>query len=215
MSTKSIQWLQKSVLQTNVEYSRYLYDSLEDDFSVCTHYVELDEKHFPVYSFGLADLIIRIGPEILRLFNLILFNQRRENEFSTHPELEKEMKNIQQMKEARRDDFPDYLNAFSMTHHPLTQISVRIKTLEKSIVPFETQKRRIQSGKDIDVVPWWVDGYNGLRHRVIEEFSTSATLKHALFSLAGLWVLHSLLDYDIGMLVMRKSDYFDIPSFSS
>lgn len=188
-----------------------MYEFLEEDFGVCTEYVELDERNFGVYSFRLADLIIRTGPEILRLFNLILFNPKRKETFLAEPSLERKIMRVQRRKDARADTFNDYLSTFSISAtRGITGMGVEVRPLGKFIVPFETESR-FRNGREVNVVSWWEDGYNALRHRVIEEFSTSATLKHALFSLAGLWTLHNTLDYDWGTLTLRRSDFFGMP----
>jgi hypothetical protein len=213
MSSNSIKWLSKSVLETNVGYSRKIYKFLEEDFGTCVEYVAIDEKHLGVYSIRLANLILRIGPEILRLFNLILFNERRSASIVIEPELKNKIIDIQRKKDERKDNFMDYLNAISLARgggDVLSNLGVQVKTLGKLIVPFEV-KDMTRNGKNVDIVYWWDNGYNALRHRVIEEFATSATLGHALFSLAALWVLHDILDYDFGRVGIAKSDFFEMP----
>jgi len=76
----------------------------------------------------------------------------------------------------------------------LDPIAVKVRALDKYILPFEIEKRKRvrDDGKQTlyDAIPWWEDGYNALRHRVTKEFKESATFQNALFSLAGVWVLH-------------------------
>jgi hypothetical protein len=212
VSAKSIRWLSNSVLRANVEYSRKVYKFLEEDFSACTEYVALDERHLGVYSFRLSDLILRIGPEILNVFNLILFNSARSESFDAQPDLAKKIMSIQGRKETRRDSFIAYLDAIcSARNYKLTEERILLKAIPtKFIVPFEIEKRA-NDGKDFNVVFWWEDGYNALRHRAIDEFATSATLKNAMFSLAALWVLHNILDFDWGRPGLATSEFFEAP----
>jgi hypothetical protein len=209
---ENIEWLPEKVLRTNVEYSRKMYNILDQDLSMLGEFVAIDERNLKVFSFRLANLILRTGPEILRIFNLILFNkQRREPLFTREPELQKKIADIQEKRNRRKDGFIDYLTAVCLVRADYPRrIGVQIKGLEMFVVPFETEVRRKEE-KEFDVVPWWEDGYNALRHRVIEEFSTSATLKHTLFSMAGLWVLHYFLDYDWGREGLARSEFFEQP----
>jgi hypothetical protein len=215
MSKKGeIRWFSDDILRDNVEYSRKIYNLLEQDLSTCTECVTLDPDNLGAFSFRLADLILRVGPEILRVFNLILFNRRREGSFTVEPRLEKAIIDVQRRKEQKRDGFDDYLDATCIARaQGLKVIKVPVKTLGKFLVPFETEER-MKNGKAFDVVPWWEDGYNALKHRVIEEFRTSATLKHALFSLAGLWTLHYVLDYDWDRKGIARSEFFEQPAAS-
>jgi len=206
MPSKGIKWFSESTFRKNVEASRKMYEFLERDFEVCVEYVALDMHHLKVYSFRLANLILRIGPEILRLFNLLLFDPGYKKHLQ--PETEKKILNIQTKKEKRRDTFMDYLRIFPV----LKKKCVTVKALEIDIIPFKTEKRKLPHGKEYrDVVFWWEDGYNALRHRVIREFEKSATLEHALYSLAGLWVLHDLLDRAWPRQEPSKSEFFFQP----
>ncbi|MCJ7761659.1 hypothetical protein MUP59_11060 [Candidatus Bathyarchaeota archaeon] len=212
MSVDSVEWLSNSVLHDNVEYSRRLYKFLEESFSTCTEYVALHERHLGVYSFRLSDLILRIGPEILKAFNLIIFNQRRSELFHEQSGLEKKIVDIQEKKKTHRDNFIDYLDAVSVAKKcKLGEERIELKALPKFIVPFELEKRVLKNGKSVNVVFWWEDGYNALRHRAIEEFVTSATLRNALFSLGALWVLHNILDFDWGRPGLAESEFFNMP----
>lgn len=212
MST-AIRWLPESTLRKNAEYAEWIYWSYEEDLSVCTEYIAPDEKHLGVYSFRLADLVIRIGPEILRLFELILFNPNRERSFTDVPGLKEEIMRIQKRRDEKKVTFTDYVRAISMafSRYPLAKMCVGIQPLERYIVPFEAEKKKLGNDKEIDWFFWWENGYNALKHRVIEEFSTSATLKHVLFSLAGLWILHNLRNYDFMVGVLDESDFFTSP----
>jgi len=83
MSPKSPRRIPEDKLRPNVDYARQQFGVLERDFQTVVEYVALDEKHLNVYSFRLADLIVRTGPEILRLFELYLFNPNR-SQISTY-----------------------------------------------------------------------------------------------------------------------------------
>jgi hypothetical protein len=182
-----------------------MYDFIERDFDTCIEYVALDTKHFDVYSPRLANIILRIGPEILTVFNLLLFDQKFSRFFEKHPELEEQVVKIQRDRENRKDRFKDYLR----TLPNLTTDSVKVQAFEQTIKPFETIKISLQNKKEpFESVEWWELGYNALRHRAIRRFKESATLKYALFSLAGLWVLHDRLDTHWGRRDVLKSRVF-------
>lgn len=207
MLPKSLKWIPQDKLRLNLDYARQQFEFLERDFQTTVEYVALDEKHLTVYSFRLADLIVRTGPEILRLFDLYFFNSTRSQIFHIQPESKNIIADLHSKKHARRDSFIDYLKAFSKFRINGLNWAVEVKQLDKFITPFTTETREI-NGRQIDVVFWWEDGYNALRHRVIERFNESATLGHALFSLAGLWILHDLIDRDWGRVGLAKSDIF-------
>jgi len=208
MSAESIRWLSQDIIRRNVEFARSQYNSIEKDFRTCLRYVEFTKDHLDVYSFKLADLIIRIGPEILRSFELVLFNPKRKKTFFWGPNLEKTILEIQREKDRFHDRFIDYVNAFARARPRGLEIGVEVDYIDRCIVPFKTQKRINKKGKEVDIVFWWEDGYNALKHRVVKEFDKSATLRHALFSLAGLWILHYCIDLDFGRRGLAKSNIF-------
>jgi len=207
MSPKSLRWIPYDKLELNVNYARQQLEFLERDFQTIIEYVALDEKQLNVYSFRLADLIVRTGPEILRLFDLYLFNPNRSQIFHVDPESKKILSDLQIKKNSRRDNFMDYLRTFRKFIINGLNWAVEVKPLNKFITPFATETRE-NNNRQIDVVFWWEDGYNALRHRVIERFNESATLCHALFSLAGLWILHDFIDRDWGRVGLAKSNIF-------
>ena len=204
----SIEWLSKTNLKKNVEDSRRKYDSIEIEFIECLNYVELDLDHFSVYSKKFNDFIIKIGPEILIVFELILFNKRIIRFFNNQLELEEQIVNIQKKKNKGKEGFMDYLNALPY----LKTETVKVKTLKEKITPFKIQKSWLTKKQRYRYwVDWWDYGYNALKHRRISEFKEAATLKNALFSLAGLWILHERLDRDHGRKGLFKSQIFKIP----
>jgi len=207
MSLKLLRWIPDNKLRLNVDYARQQFKFLERDFQTIVEYVALDETHLKIYSFRLADLIVRTGPEILRLFDLCLFNRNRSRIFHIHPESKKILSDLQNKKDNRKDSFIDYLRAFPKFYSNGLNWAVEVKPLNKFVTPFATEKRE-NNGRQIDVVFWWEDGYNALRHRLIEGFNESATLGHALFSLAGLWILHDFIDRDWGRIDLAKSNVF-------
>jgi len=172
-----------------------MYKFLQRDFEVALEYVALDRNHLSVYSTRLANLILRSGPEILRLLYLLIFYPR-EKLAPIEPETTRIMLEIQDKIENRRDTFGDYLDMLT----DLGNDCVRVATLEGYAVPFEIEKR-----DGHDRVFWWEDGYNALRHRAIREFEKSATLKHTLYALASLWVLHHHL-----RLVLNNPPFYGI-----
>jgi len=203
--SKSIKWFPENILKEEGAAARKMYDFIERDFDTCIEYVALDPKHLGVYSPRLANIILRIGPEILRVFDLILLSPKIVRFFEEKPELEMQIFKIQKLKESRKDRFIDYLRALP----DLMTKSVKVKTLEQKIRPFEIIEISLPAKKKpTEFVDWWEQGYNALRHRTVREFKKSATLKHALFSLAGLWILHDRLDRDWGRRDVLRSRVF-------
>jgi len=200
----SVNWYTDKMLKENYEASVSMYRFIERDLDECIEYVAFSEDHLQVYSFRFANLILRIGPEILRLFNLILFNPNTTAHLSFHREVKPSLIKLQKRCEDRTDNIMDYFGAMrKIRMGGLGSIAVKVKALDKYILPFEVEKRqRVRDNGEQDlceVIPWWEDGYNALRHRVIKEFKESATFQNALFSLAGVWVLHSeYLGHDWG-----------------
>lgn len=198
MSIESVNWFSDKILEENKNASTNMYKFIEKEFTTCLEYVTLAEEHLPVYSFRFAHLITRIGPEVLRQFNIILFDRNRSAALHYEECIKPLLIELQKKCEARTDNFMDYFNLFpTVRSGGIDKIAVKIKPLDKYIVPFEVEVRKGVSGKPYTVVPWWEDGYNALRHRVIREFKESATLKNTLFSLAALWLLHDAFDYDL------------------
>jgi len=202
----SIEWLSKTNLKKNVEASRRKYDSIEMEFVECLDYVELDLDHFSVYSKKFNDIILKIGPEILIVFELILFNKKIARFFND--QLEEQIVNIQKKKNEGKEGFMAYLNALPY----LKTENIKVKNINEKITPLKIQKTWLTKKQKYRYwVDWWDYGYNALKHRRIKEFKEAATLKHALFSLAGLWILHERLDRDHGRKGLFKSRVFEIP----
>ena len=193
--SKFIEWESESNLKKSVEASRKTYDSIDRDFDTCLEYIALDSNHFRVYSPKIADIILKIGPEILTVFNVILFNKRITRFFNEQPELKRQIVEIQKRKSEKQDGLMDYLRALP----DLVEKRVIVEGLEQRIKPFEIQKTwLIKKEKYFHYVEWWLYGYNALKHRKTREFKEAAIFKYALFSLAGLWVLNDRLDLDWG-----------------
>jgi hypothetical protein len=213
MENDHINWYTEEMLEDNYQASRSMYKFIERDFNECLEYVALNEDHLRVYSFRFANLILRIGPEILRLFNLILFNPNRTNHLDFDHEIKPFLIQLQKKCEDRTDNIMDYFKAIrNVRIGGLDYVAVKPKGLDKYIIPFKTERRlRVKKGGKRSlrsVIPWWEDGYNALRHRVTIEFRKSATFENALFSLAGVWVLHDeYLGRDRGYLL--ESDIFE------
>lgn len=203
--SKFIGWESENNLKNNVKASRKTYDSIDRDFDTCLEYIALDSNHFSVYSPKIADIILKIGPEILTVFNLILFNKRITRFFNEQPELKRQIVEIQKRKSENKDGFMYYLRALP----DLVKKRVIVEGLEQRIKPFEIKKTWLtKKEKYFYYVEWWRYGYNALKHRKMREFKEAAIFKYALFSLAGLWVLHDRLDSDWGRKDLFKSRVF-------
>ena len=209
MGSEKIRLLPESIFAKSIEASRKMYEFLQRDFEVSLEYIALDRNQLNVYSTRLADLILRSGPQIMNLLYLLTFYPRG-NIPPKEPEKEEKLLNIQVKRQERHDTFKDYLDILPC----LSNECVMVDTLKGYIIPFEMEKR-----KSSDVVFWWEDGYNALKHRAIREFEKSATLKHALYALAALWVLHHQLRtvtnsppfYSIIKVDMPESELFSEP----
>jgi hypothetical protein len=184
MNVESVNWLPENVLVENKRASVSMYKFLESDFMTCLEYVDLKTQHLSVYSFRLANLILRIGPELLRLLNIILFDPGRPNSFTAHT-LKPMLIELQNRCSKRKDSLMDYYKVLPIIQIGIFAQAVKVTQLDKYILPFEVELR----GKR-QIIPWWEDGYNALKHRVIYEFGKSATLRNALYSLSALWLLH-------------------------
>jgi hypothetical protein len=193
---QTINWTSEKILKENLEASASNYRFIEKEFSTCLEYVALTEKHLSVYSHRLASLIVRIGPEILRTFNIVLFNENRScvlNFFEVKPLLLQ----LQEKIDRRRDCLIDYLIVVDeLWSSGVSSAAIRVPSLDKFILPFEFGTRTNVSGKKFATIPWWEDGYNALRHRMTKEFREAATLKNSLYSLAALWLLHDIFKRD-------------------
>ena len=210
--SKFIEWESEKNLRKNVDDSREKYDSIEMEFVDCLDYVELDLDHFSVYSKKFNDIILKIGPEILTVFELILFNKKISRLFNDQPDLEEQIVTIQKKKNKGKEGFCDYLNVLPY----LKTENVLIKNLNEKITPFRIQKTWLtKKQKHWYWVDWWKYGYNALKHRSHKDFKEAATLKHALFSLAGLYILHERLDRDHGRKGLFKSQVFKITMVST
>lgn len=195
MENDPINWYTREILKENYQASISMYKFIERDFNECLEYVAFNQDHMRVYSYRFANLMLRIGPEILRLFNLILFNPRRKVHLDFDHQIKPFLIQLQKKCQNRNDYIMDYFIAMrNVRRGGLDYIGVKAKGLDKYIIPFKTERRlrTKESGKRSrhSVIPWWEDGYNALRHRATREFRESATFENALFSLAGVWVLH-------------------------
>ncbi len=213
MKNDLVNWYTQKILEENYQASISMYKFIERDFNECLEYVALNQDHMRVYSYRFANLMLRIGPEILRLFNLILFNPRRTNHLEYDYKIKPFLIQLQKECQNRTDNIMDYFTAMrNVRIGGLDYNAVKVKGLEKYIIPFKTERRlRIKkSGKRSrhSVIPWWEDGYNALRHRATREFRKSATFENVLFSLAGVWVLHdAYLGHDWGFSL--ESEIFE------
>ncbi len=185
-SSKSVNWISDDELDENSKASISMYKFIETDFINCLEYVPVVEQHFSVYSYRFASLLLRIGPELLRKMNIVLFDSNRSSSFHFDYDVKPSLIELQDKCAKRKDGFIDYYNVLSVVLLcTLSRQAVKVKPLNKYILPFEFEMRDRRK-----IIPWWDDGYNALRHRVIHEFKESATLRNTLFALSALWFLH-------------------------
>lgn len=83
-----------------------------------------------------ANLILRIGPEILRLFNLILFNPHRTAHLAFNREIKPSLIELQKKCEQRNDYIMDYVKAVKNVRiGGIGYIGVKVKEWNKYIFP--------------------------------------------------------------------------------
>lgn len=188
--------------KTKFGYSWAAYRSIEEDMLRVVEDIPLETRQYRVYSFKLADIIVRSCSHIDSLFKDIIRNQ----DLSAHP-------NQQKIKEAKDiingtkkgmltiinyiEIFADYLN--------LAPVKVTIRRNGEKKNPFKTFKKPKLDEK----IPTWWTAYNKLKHDFYSEVKRG-NLRSALDSLAALFVLnckipfHFKLEEEINYLVGNK-----------
>lgn len=206
-----INWLPEKLIKINFNTSLSRYRVIERDFEECLEYVQLHEENIKVFSIKFADLILRTGPEILRLFHLFVFNHRRTDSFEGENILEKRIIGLQEKCRLNKETFYNYFEILNNDDRgSITKYAIEIKPLNKFIIPFKTEKRIGKKNQNLTIIPWWQEGYNALKHRIIDDFNESATYKNVLFSLAGYRILYEeFLSRDLGtFFTLPKTQVF-------
>lgn len=187
-------------------YGWAAYKAIEEDMLRVAEYIPLETRRYEVYSFKLADIIMRSCSHIESLFKDVIRNQ----DLSDHPNQQKIKKSKEILEEPEeskkkkwltigdyREIFADYLN--------LAPIEVTIRRNNDIKRPFEKFKNPDPNHK---TPPWW-QAYNKLKHDFYSEVE-EGNLENALSSLSALFVLnckiplHFKLEENINYLVTNK-----------
>ena len=169
------------------------YEEIENRYREYCDYVPLAEEHFEVWSVKLASLIIEIGSTLDSFLgaarNCQLFNRYSQSQFSNASELNKALKK-------GKPKIKDHKRIYDAIYG-LNEKSIYVKTLKKSILPFEDWKTQ-------DTLWWWTN-YNKTKHHRFTRLK-DANLKTALYALGGLFlsiIIHvpnKKYLYDIGVI---------------
>lgn len=143
--------------------------ALEDDLVRMSRFLEPAEANFEAYSLELARIVITAASEVDVVAKLLC-------------------KKIDPESKAR--DINEYRKTIVPACDKLPGAVVTLPKFDLTLTPWE------QWGKDKN--PFWWKAYNDVKHHRSEHFA-SANLKHALNSVAGLYVLLLFLYRDEGV----------------
>jgi hypothetical protein len=174
--------------KTKFGYSWAAYRSIEEDMLRVAEDIPLETRQYNVYSFKLADIIVRSCSHIDSLFKDILRNQ----DLSSHPNQQKiaESRAILTGKERGMLTIKDYIEIFA-DYLNLASVEVIIRRNGEQRSPFE----RFKEPKPDDKIPPWWDAYNALKHDFYSEVE-EGNLGNALESLAALFVLNCKIPFN-------------------
>jgi len=164
---------------TKYGYNWAAYKAIEEDMLRVAEYIPLETRQYEVYSFKLADIIMRSCSYIESLFKDVIRNQ----DLSDHPDQEM----IKDKKRKRRLTIKDLIEIFC-DYWSLAPIEVSIRRNNDQLKPFKEFKN-----PDLDdKIPTWWQAYNKLKHDFYKEVE-KGTLENALLSLSALFVLNCKL----------------------
>jgi len=176
------------------------YKSIEEDLLRVIEYIPLETRQYEVYSFKIADLIIRSCTQIESIFKEIiregLFLEEMQNE--TYQELIKKIENGRTNILSLMKPFLERLN--------LKEVSFTIRNNGDRLFPFGTYF--VDEKKEI---PFWWTIYNHLKH----DFSKNlplATLRAACCSLGALFILVCIIPRNQEYLILN--DILTSPNIS-
>jgi len=175
---------------TKYGYSWAAYKAIEEDMLRVAEYIPLETQQYGVYSFKLADIILRSCSHIESLFKDVIRNQ----DLSDHPDQEM----IKDKKRKRRLTIRDYIEIFS-DYWNLAPVEITIRRNNDIKRPFEEFENPDPKRK----TPTWWQAYNKLKHDFYSEIE-KGTLENALTSLSALFALNCKLQENLNYLVLNR-----------
>lgn len=168
--------------KTELGYSWAAYRSIEEDMLKVIEDIPLETRQYSVYSFKLADIIVRSCSHIDSLFKDILRNQ----DLSSHPNQQKikEAKDIIDGTKKGMLTITDYIEIFA-DYLNLAPVEIFVRRSYDQTKPFG----ELNNPNLSDKVPIWWRAYNDLKHDFYSEIK-KGTLSNALLSLGALFVLN-------------------------
>lgn len=158
-------------------YSWAAYKSIEEDMIRVAEYIPLETLQYEVYSFKLADIILRSCSHIESLFKDIIRNQP----LSDHPD----QNLIESKKKKKRLTIKDYIEVFA-EYLGLTPLEITVRRNNESMRPF----KEFENSRLDDKIPIWWNAYNSLKHDFYRNIKEKGTLGNALDSLSALFALN-------------------------
>lgn len=170
---------------TKYGYSWAAYKAIEEDMLRVAEYIPLETRQYDVYSFKLADIIMRSCSHIDSLLKDVIRNQ----DLSDHPNQQKiaQCRSIIQNPKRRMVKFTDYIEIFS-EYWNLDPIEVTIRRNDDIKRPFAEFENPDPQRK----TPTWWRAYNALKHDFYSEVE-KGTLENALLSLSALFILNCII----------------------
>jgi hypothetical protein len=186
--------------KTKLGYSWAAYKAIEEDMLRVVEYIPLETRQYDVYSFKLADIIVRSCSHIDSLFKDVL----RSQTLSDHKDQKEVTAARGKLAKRKMLKIDDYIKIFGDCLN-LAPVKVTIRRSGEEKEPFKTFKEP----KLEDKVPTWWTAYNKLKHDFYSEVEIG-NMENALDSLSALFVLncripfHFKLEKEINYLVGNK-----------
>jgi hypothetical protein len=167
---------------TKYGYNWAAYKAIEEDMLRVAEYIPLETRQYEVYSFKLADIILRNCSHIDSLLKDAIRNQ----DLSDHPNQNKitQYRSIAQKSKSGMLKITAYIEIFS-DYWNLAPIEVTIRRNNDVKRPFE----KFNNLKLDDKIPTWWQAHNKLKHDFYSEIE-EGTLENALLSLSALFILN-------------------------
>lgn len=162
----------------------HIYCKLERDFIETTSYVALETAHSEVWSEKFAELLLRLGSSVDSFFRYMVKSKSLDNQENAK-KLREKIEKKRQEKPKWSPDVTDFRKTFDSIYQ-LSGVEVEADyglTYYGKLQPFE----------DFDTKSpvWWVS-YNKVKHEMLEQLETRATLGNTINALAALFVLNIL-----------------------
>ena len=149
-----------------------------------TSYVALETAHSEVWSEKFAELLLRIGSSVDSFFRYMVESESLDNQEKVK-KLREKIKNQRK----KKPDWSPNITDFRKSFNAIFQLS----TVEVEADYGLTYYGKLQPFKDFDKrSPTWWFSYNKLKHEMLEQLETRATLENTINALAALFVLNIL-----------------------